>query len=149
MAVYFHKTFIRSSDYIKITRAYSSVDAVRRAQRNGNLRNGQIVGGIQMVHSDNYYVNQFYGVRSWEGLLTIEQKNVPEGLLPVSRIRKIIGSSEQMILAWAMFNYFDAYWVAGTFFANLQKVQQCYNEQKELLSKPIQKMPAANTVAKP
>ena len=59
MAVYFHKTFIRSSDYIKITRAYSSVDAVRRAQRNGNLRNGQIVGGIQMVHSDNYYVNQF------------------------------------------------------------------------------------------
>jgi hypothetical protein len=149
MAVYFHKTFIRSSDYIKITKAYSSVDAVRRAQRNGHLKNGQIVGGILMVNSHNYYVNQFYGVRSWEGLLTIENQKVPEGLMPVSRIRKKIGISEQMILAWAMFNNFDAYWVAGTFFANLQKVQQCYNEQKELLSKPIQKMPAANTAAKP
>ena len=81
--------------------------------------------------------------------MTIEHKKVPEGLLPVSRMRKMIGSSEQMILAWAIFNYIDAYWVAGTFFANLHKVQQCDKEQKELLSKPIQKMPAANTVAKP
>ena len=101
-----------------------------------------------MVDSNNYYVHMFYGVCSWEGVPAVPKGMVLDGLLPLSRIHKIIGYGDQTILGWAMFNYFDAYWVAGTFFANLHKVKQCAKEQEELLSKPIQKMPAHNAVPK-
>jgi hypothetical protein len=144
MAVYFHKTLIRSADYIKVSKHFSSVKAIRRSHKKGTFRFGQDVGGIQMVDNFQKNVSRFYGIRSWEGVLTVPNGKSMDGLTPLSRIRKITGNNEQLILSWAMLNYIDVYWAAGTFFANLHAVEQCAKAQKELIDNPPPAPPSTN-----
>ncbi len=122
MAIYFQNTLVRTADFLKTSKRYSSSQSLSRAKKKGHiaLKN---VGSLVFAPGTAQQTAELYSVASWEGLRVIDAEKLPGGLTAINRIGKAIGVGEATIIEWGLFNRLDLYWVAGTFFANLLQAQ--------------------------
>ena len=121
MAVYFSNTLIKSGDFIRTTRIYSSAQSLNRDKKKGT--HGVVaIGKLHFVRVNLDEVRNLYGVQSWDGLLLMDE--VPAGLSPLSKISKKIKMGEPVILGWALLNRLDVYWIDGHFFSHAHRVEE-------------------------
>lgn len=131
MAVYLNNSLIKSGDFIRTTRQYSSAQSLNRAKKK-ETKYVIAIGRMHFVYANAVEVAKLYSVDKWEGLPLIE--TVPAGLSPLSKISKKIKLGETVILSWALLNRMDVYWIAGTFFAHLQAAEQIAHTEKKRIN---------------
>ena len=120
MAVYLNNSLIKSGDFIRSTRQYSSAQSLNRAKKKRTFP-VVAIGKMHFVSGGAAKVAALYSIPSWEGLLLMSE--VPAGLTALSKISKKIKLGETVILGWALLNRLDAYWIAGHFFAHAHVVE--------------------------
>jgi hypothetical protein len=130
MAILFLDKLMRVSDFVKISDRYSSAQSVSRAKIKGRLPMKNI-GGMSFAFADAVQVSKAYSIASWEGLQVIDANRLPRTLEPINRIGKTIGVGEASMIEWALFNRIDAYWIGGTFFAELSQAKQLAPAKKK------------------
>ena len=120
MAIYFSNNLIKSGDFIRTTRRYSSAQSLNRAKQK-KTHPVEAIGKLHFVYTHQKHVAELYSIHSWEGLPLINE--VPAGLSPLSKISKQIKMGETVILSWALLNRLNVYWIAGHFFAHAYAVE--------------------------
>ena len=138
MAIFIHNNLIATSDFLKITRRYSSLQSIARAKKKGFLKLVSI-GKMQFAPATPDDVARFYNIPSWEGLPVVSPETPIAGLTILSRIQKTIGRGEGEIVGWALFNHIDVIWIAGNLFADLGAVQRCAAKMKASEVPTVQK----------
>lgn len=137
MAIYLNNRLIKSGDFIRTTRQYSSPQSLNNAKKK-RTQHVVAIGKMHFVGVMPDKVAALYGINSWDDLLLTENGAVPAGLSPMSKISKRIKMGETVILSWAVTNRIDVYWIAGHFFAHEHAVMPiAHAEQKRIASLTI------------
>jgi len=129
MAIFIHNNLITTSDFLKISRRYSSLQSIARAKNRGRIK-VIAIGKMQFVPATPEDVARFYNIPSWEGLPLVSPEMPLAGLTILSRIQKTIGRGEGEIVGWALFDHIDVIWIAGNLFADLGAVQRCAEKMR-------------------
>ncbi len=134
MAIYMNNRLIKSADFIRTTRRYSSPQSLNKAKKK-RTQHVVAIGKMHFVGVMPENVAALYGISSWDGLLLTENGQVPAGLSPVSKVSKKVKLGESIILGWAVLNRLNVYWIAGHFFVHEYAVEQIADtEQKRMNS---------------
>lgn len=121
MAIFFQNTLVRTSDFVKISPRYSSVQSLWRAKKNGKVT-VVTIGGLHYSPLPSEAVSMLYYLPNWHGLNIIGYEHIPPTVATLNHISKKIGVGEAVIIQWGIFNRLNVYWVGGTFFANPDEV---------------------------
>lgn len=128
MALFIVKNMLTTADCIRTTRRYSSAQSLSRAVKNGSYHVMK-AGRLRFARAMDSEVAALHGISSWEGLPAVSE--MPAGVIAVSRISKTIKLGEVVILAWALLNRMDAYWVGGHFVARFEDALSIAQHEKK------------------